>query len=268
MHGGFILWYSLVALPHKFTSTKTNLELSFSFFTEIENRYIHKTTSPQISKIPQSRKIGPYEFEWLHSNYFFKDNMPQHTCLRPLWVRAEHSMYLTARILLANLIPCSRFTGDRPWEASCPIASLFSRRSILVPTNNVATLAIVLTSPILLYNVDKLYFIVSQMKSNLYFKLPVNKIMWIVCKLAKWKLKETNHHLQNSRNKTFFSTRTLQFYNVLEGKWLLSVCLQVHIQFSWKSLQTQPGNNQSQLTDILKAVIIHLKENDLVCQCQ
>lgn len=120
--------------PPQIYINENKFRVLFLFFTEIENRYIHKTTSPQISKIPQSRKIGPYEFEWLHSNYFFKDNMPQHTCLRPLWVRAEHSMYLTARILLANLIPCSRFTGDRPWEASCPIASLFSRRSILVPT--------------------------------------------------------------------------------------------------------------------------------------
>ena len=62
------------------------------------------------------------------------------TCFRPLWVRAEHSMYLTARILLANFIPCSRLTGDKPWEASCPIASLFSRRSIFVPTINMITI--------------------------------------------------------------------------------------------------------------------------------
>ena len=55
------------------------------------------------------------------------------TCLRPRCVRAEHSMYLTARILLASLMPCSRLTGDKPCAANNPIASLFSLRSILVP---------------------------------------------------------------------------------------------------------------------------------------
>lgn len=176
--------------------------------------------------------------------------MLQYTCLRPLWVRAEHSMYLTARILLANLIPCSRFTGDRPWEASCPIASLFSRRSILVPTINVATLAIMLTSCTLLHH---------GWNQNLYFNVLVNKIMWFECKLSKWKLKGTKYYL-HKKTKRF---SMLQFYNVLEGKWLLSVCLQVYIHFSWKS-QTQHNNNLSQLIEILKAVIIHLDNNDLV----
>ena len=59
-----------------------------------------------------------------------------YTCLSPLWVRAEHSIYLTARILLANLIPCSRLIGDNPCWANCPMASLFSRKSILVPITN------------------------------------------------------------------------------------------------------------------------------------
>lgn len=128
--------------------------------------------------------------------------MLQYTCLRPLWVRAEHSMYLTARILLANLIPCSRFTGDRPWEASCPIASLFSRRSILVPTINVATLAIMLTSCTLLHH---------GWNQNLYFNVLANKIMWFECKLSKWKLKGTKYYL-HKKNKTFFYVTILQCF--------------------------------------------------------
>lgn len=55
------------------------------------------------------------------------------TCLRPLWVRAEHSIYFTALILFANFWPCSRFIGKRPWSERILRVSLSSRRSILVP---------------------------------------------------------------------------------------------------------------------------------------
>lgn len=48
---------------------------------------------------------------------------------------AEHSMYFTARTLLAIFMPCSRLMGDNPCAANPPIASLFSRKSILVPVN-------------------------------------------------------------------------------------------------------------------------------------
>ena len=51
------------------------------------------------------------------------------TCLRPLWVRAEHSRYLTERILFASFWPCSLLMGE------CPLSSLSSLRSILVPGN-------------------------------------------------------------------------------------------------------------------------------------
>lgn len=59
------------------------------------------------------------------------------TCLSPLWVSAEHSRYLTARILFANFCPCSRFMGACPLSASACNASLSSRKSIFVPINSI-----------------------------------------------------------------------------------------------------------------------------------
>ena len=58
------------------------------------------------------------------------------TCLRPLWVRAEHSRYLTDRILFASFCPCSLLMGEWPLSARACRASLSSLRSILVPENN------------------------------------------------------------------------------------------------------------------------------------
>lgn len=57
------------------------------------------------------------------------------TCLRPLWVRAEHSRYLTDRILFASFCPCSLLMGEWPLSARACRASLSSLRSILVPEN-------------------------------------------------------------------------------------------------------------------------------------
>ena len=57
------------------------------------------------------------------------------TCLRPLWVRAEHSRYLTERILFASFWPCSLLMGECPLSARACRASLSSLRSILVPGN-------------------------------------------------------------------------------------------------------------------------------------
>lgn len=55
------------------------------------------------------------------------------TCLRPLCVSAEHSMYLTALILFANFWPCSRFKGAKPCSPKALKVSRSSRKSILVP---------------------------------------------------------------------------------------------------------------------------------------
>lgn len=78
----------------------------------------------------------------------------QLTCLRPRCVNAEHSMYLTALILLAfflwkkrllkvrigfsiqilpNFCPCSRFNANKPCSANALNVSRSSRKSILVP---------------------------------------------------------------------------------------------------------------------------------------
>ena len=59
--------------------------------------------------------------------------------LRPRCVSAEHSRYLTALILLAIFMPCSRFTGLWPICASCESVSRSSRRSVLVPTRIMGT---------------------------------------------------------------------------------------------------------------------------------
>lgn len=59
----------------------------------------------------------------------------ERTCFRPRCVRAEHSMYLTARILLAIFCPCSRLSGVNPCSSNAVIVSRSSRKSILVPKN-------------------------------------------------------------------------------------------------------------------------------------
>lgn len=61
------------------------------------------------------------------------------TFFKPRWVRAEHSIYLTALILLAIFMPCSLFTGLWPIWASCESVSRSSRRSVLVPTRIIGT---------------------------------------------------------------------------------------------------------------------------------
>lgn len=58
------------------------------------------------------------------------------TCLRPRCVSAEHSMYLTERILFANFWPCSRLSGDKPCSANAFNVSRSSRKSIFVPTKS------------------------------------------------------------------------------------------------------------------------------------
>lgn len=68
-------WYSLVTLLNKFTSsTKTKFQ-RVSFLTEAENLRILKIASPQITKNPQSTKIGPHKFKRFHTKqieFFFK----------------------------------------------------------------------------------------------------------------------------------------------------------------------------------------------------
>ena len=66
-------------------------------------------------------------FQWNSKKKF------QSTCLSPRCVRAEHSRYLTARILFASFWPCSRLMGAWPFSARICKVSLSSRRSILVP---------------------------------------------------------------------------------------------------------------------------------------
>lgn len=58
------------------------------------------------------------------------------TCFSPRCVSAEHSIYLTALILLASFCPCSRLSGDRPCSDKALNVSLSSLKSILVPTRN------------------------------------------------------------------------------------------------------------------------------------
>ena len=55
------------------------------------------------------------------------------TCLSPRCVNAEHSKYLTARILFESFCPCSRLIGDCPLSAKACKASLSSLKSIFVP---------------------------------------------------------------------------------------------------------------------------------------
>lgn len=59
------LWYSWVALPHKFTSSMNKNTEKF----RKSSYWIWKPTHPQIhpqdwAKKPQSTKIGPHEFKW------------------------------------------------------------------------------------------------------------------------------------------------------------------------------------------------------------
>lgn len=58
------------------------------------------------------------------------------TCFSPRWVRAEHSIYLTALILFANFWPCSLLIGLNPWSARALRVSLSSLKSIFVPKSN------------------------------------------------------------------------------------------------------------------------------------
>ena len=67
-----------------------------------------------------------------HSKHNFRLLLTQ-TCLSPRCVKAEHSIYLTARILLANFWPCSRFKGANPCSAKALSVSRSSRKSIFVP---------------------------------------------------------------------------------------------------------------------------------------
>lgn len=55
------------------------------------------------------------------------------TCFSPRCVSAEHSIYFTALILLANFWPCSRFNGDKPCSDKALNVSRSSLKSILVP---------------------------------------------------------------------------------------------------------------------------------------
>lgn len=60
----------------------------------------------------------------------------EQTCFSPRCVSAEHSIYLTALILLASFCPCSRLSGDKPCSDKALNVSLSSLKSILVPTRN------------------------------------------------------------------------------------------------------------------------------------
>ena len=57
------------------------------------------------------------------------------TCFNPRCVKAEHSRYLTARILLDSFWPASRLIGDWLFSDNACNVSLSSRKSILVPVN-------------------------------------------------------------------------------------------------------------------------------------
>ncbi len=91
------------------------------------------------SRIPKSGFAAP-PWSWSRKNYIRLRNTDlrierilDKTCLSPLCVRAEHSRYLTALILLASFCPCSRLRGACPFSESACSASLSSRRSIFVP---------------------------------------------------------------------------------------------------------------------------------------
>jgi hypothetical protein len=58
------------------------------------------------------------------------------TCLRPFWVRALHSMYLTAEISFCLVMPCSYEIGARFFSRRREIVSESSRKSSLVPTSS------------------------------------------------------------------------------------------------------------------------------------
>lgn len=63
----------------------------------------------------------------------FKIEIEKQTCFSPRCVSAEHSIYLTALILLASFCPCSRLSGDKPCSDKALNVSLSSLKSILVP---------------------------------------------------------------------------------------------------------------------------------------
>lgn len=60
--------------------------------------------------------------------------------LRPFWVKAEHSRYLTALISLAIWRPCGYVSGWRFFSFSVAIVPASSRRSSLVPTRMIGVL--------------------------------------------------------------------------------------------------------------------------------
>lgn len=61
------------------------------------------------------------------------------TLLRFLWVRAEHSRYLCARISLAQMSAWSKETGSIRLERKLSRVPGSSRRSSLVPTRMIGT---------------------------------------------------------------------------------------------------------------------------------
>lgn len=65
-----------------------------------------------------------------HSNYYYHNII---TCFKPRCVNAEHSIYLTALILLANFWPCSLLIQDKFCSANTVNVSRSSLRSIFVP---------------------------------------------------------------------------------------------------------------------------------------
>lgn len=61
------------------------------------------------------------------------------TVLRPFWVNAEHSRYLTAPTSFAIESPCGYVIGARRFSFSFSMVSLSSLKSNLVPTRMIGT---------------------------------------------------------------------------------------------------------------------------------
>lgn len=68
-----------------------------------------------------------------NDNRYIRIECGGQTCFSPRCVSAEHSIYFTALILLANFWPCSRFNGDKPCSDKALNVSLSSLKSIFVP---------------------------------------------------------------------------------------------------------------------------------------
>lgn len=62
------------------------------------------------------------------------------TILRPFWVNAEHSRYLTAPISFIICRPCGYVMGASFFSFNLSIVSLSSRRSSFVPTRTIGVL--------------------------------------------------------------------------------------------------------------------------------